>query len=372
MSCHIKRSLTTLIIALGALAWIRPAASWDWPVPASELRSGFLSLEQGLPSRGVMFQSVREPVRAAHSGRVTMQATRDRFAPGFVQPQGSYVVVSHGNGFKALYENFSPVPVSATLRTHDVIGQHSDTPVRFSVFDMIARAYANPLDLLPRRQSDNDPRIEAVFFTQQSVRRTAGPRITLERDSADVSLAARSGVLPEHTAVLPHEVEFAVGTLTYHVLTVDRLVPGVFAPDRDVPERTDGTEPEDEQTLVEAGGNVPLEARSPPPGEPSGSIDEAQLPGVAVREPASTTIEQAGSFLSAVDDDRLRPLSRESDLVTWPGGWRRASGLHDDSGALRVGTVIVGSRSINTGIILSDESGRRVRRNISIDPAPGG
>lgn len=345
--------------------------AWEWPASETTLRRGFLVENAGLPNRGVSFDASEEPIRSAHAGEVTFSGRRDRFAPGFVQPQGGYLVVDHGNGFHALYEGLQPAVGSGDVRIRDILGRPDRNFVRFAVFDMVDGVYANPLELLPRRWADREPRIDSVAFEQNENRRVSGPRIRLEQGAAMVSVAVRSRLVAETVPVLPREVEFAVGSEIYHILTVDRLLPGVLAQEQvlarieSAPENEISTEPE------EAGGDTPLEVV---PQDPSvnAPIDETQLPGVAVAPAPERQGQQRSRFQSVMEAEHVSPVPNGTDVVVWPGGWRLASELYDESGRLRVGTVTVGAQTINTGVILHDMVGNTIRRNISIDPAPEG
>lgn len=354
-----------------ALAGRVSLEAWEWPASEAALRSGFLVRDDGLPSRGISFEPTDEPIRAAHAGEITFSGGRDRFTPGFVQPQGGYIVVDHGNGFRALYDGIEPGARSGEVRIRDILGRPDANSVRFSVFDMVDGVYANPLDLLPRRWSDRGPQIDSVSFEQNDNPRVSGARIRLERDAAMVSVAVRSRLVSETAAVLPRTVEFAVGSQMYHILTVDRLLPGVFAQQRDIARVESPAENDVLNGLEEVGGDTPLEV-TPQDSASNAPIDERQLPGVAVTPTPEQSRQPRSRFQSVVDSEHSAPIPDDTDVVIWPGGWRLASELYDAAGRLRVGTVTVGAQTINTGVVLRDTVGTTIRRNISIDPAPEG
>ncbi len=358
-------SLRTLCIAAAFFACISghdDVSAWEWPVPDSTLRAGFLSPEGGLPLRGISFDATDEPLRAAHTGQITFRGAFDRYAPGFVQPQGGFLAVDHGNGLTALYTNLEPGTTGDELRMRDILGRHVGEPVYFAIFDVQEGVYANPLDILPRRWDPDPPRISSVFFTQGENRRGAGPRVSLDRGPVDVSAAVQSHLIPSAMPVLPARIEYAVGARIHHVMDLDRLVPGVLALRRQPVERPVTETAQDELPTVVTTGDTPLEVPS--------TIDESQVPGIAVTGTVEPTVDDS-VFVSASEQDSDHGIDGSSDIILWQGGFRRASQMYDVEGSLRLGVINVGAQSINTGVIVYDATGSRVRRNVSIDPRRG-
>ncbi|TVQ26698.1 MAG: hypothetical protein EA383_04970 [Spirochaetaceae bacterium] len=336
-------------------------SAWEWPAPDSTLRAGFLSPEGGLPLRGISFEATDEPLRAAHAGQITFRGTFDRYAPGFVQPQGGFLAVDHGNGLTALYTNLESASSGDELRMRDILGRHVGEPIYFAIFDVQEGVYANPLDILPRRWDPDPPRIPSVFFTQGENRRAAGPRVSLARGPADVSAAVQSHLIPSAMPVLPARIEYAVGAQIHHVMDLDRLVPGVLALGRQPVERPVTQTAQDESPIVVATGDTPFEVPD---------IDESQVPGIAVTGTVEPTADDS-VFVSAADHDSDHGIDGSSDIILWQGGFRRASQMYDAEGGLRLGVINIDARSINTGVIVYDATGSRVRRNVSIDPLRG-